>query len=434
MWLTLLKALCDSAAMTVLVLVLVLIQIAMIATDKHDPFFDVFTTIFFTVEVSLRLYAHGRDAFFFGEISPKMAKQPQAVQSLCKVKWLNVIDLVIVIVDILIIFMSLFLSNVAGLAKFAKSGRAARMLKLSKFARVFRMHRLAKVMWEVLTRKPNEWVQARRVEINNIVKHTDLSGDLFSPPDTKVAEDEQETDEISHRKLRRQLQRQGDELVRKRFRTIKRDGTTIRVPVIGEKGGKKVRFWSTTVLDICHDFGLGTGMYFFALKTFGSMFAVITLINIVNMLYFNSHFASTGLTIDEQLTQKFGDAANISATDAVLYAKSAILMGTAVCYDTEAVMVLQNTSGGLAVEHHNACKLGMVQVATGSCVLAVLIGALVYFQVSFKALLKEVIESDQTACNYSVSIDDPSGAALSYTPLIHSLTHRRSIRHRNPNG
>jgi hypothetical protein len=40
MYLTLLKAFCDSAAMTVLVLGLVLVQIMMIATDTADPAFE----------------------------------------------------------------------------------------------------------------------------------------------------------------------------------------------------------------------------------------------------------------------------------------------------------------------------------------------------------------------------------------------------------
>jgi hypothetical protein len=219
------------------------------------------------------------------------------------------------------------------------------------------MHRLFKVLFEVLTRKPNEWVQARRVAARNITKSKDLSEASYAPPEATASHEEQETTKISHRKMRHDCRDEGDKLVRKRFRTIRQAGTVIRVPVIGEDGGNKVLFWETSVMEICQDFGLGTGMYFIALKIFGTMFLLITLVNIGNMWYFNRHFSQQGETVDESLARAFMGANNLSATEAVLYAKTALLIGTAVCYDTSNVVVLQNASGGLQIETANNCRL-----------------------------------------------------------------------------
>ena len=53
----LLIAFLDSFAMVVLVLTLVVLQIHLISEGKSTPAFEVFTTVFFTSEVSLKLWA-----------------------------------------------------------------------------------------------------------------------------------------------------------------------------------------------------------------------------------------------------------------------------------------------------------------------------------------------------------------------------------------
>ena len=59
-----LQSFCESGPVTALVMLMVVIAVLAIATDVSSPAFDFFCTIFFVVEVAIRMYALTPTVFF----------------------------------------------------------------------------------------------------------------------------------------------------------------------------------------------------------------------------------------------------------------------------------------------------------------------------------------------------------------------------------
>jgi hypothetical protein len=129
------QALCDSMAVVTVVLTLVIVHMFLIFSDIENKPFEIFATVFFLSEVSIRIWAHTPYYFFMGynESCSDMNR------------WINCIDFSLSLMDIIGIILENAFAGNAGVSAGAKSARITRVVRGFKLVRTLRMWRIIKV-------------------------------------------------------------------------------------------------------------------------------------------------------------------------------------------------------------------------------------------------------------------------------------------------
>jgi hypothetical protein len=102
----LIPAMLDSFPMILLVISLVVLQVYLIEEGKSSQAFEIFTTVFFTLEVSMKLWALGWHSFRVRDSYVPWVWTPSVVCSnFWAIKWLNINDLLVVSLDLFILIL-----------------------------------------------------------------------------------------------------------------------------------------------------------------------------------------------------------------------------------------------------------------------------------------------------------------------------------------
>jgi hypothetical protein len=126
-------------------------------TETEAPAFELFASVFFIFEVSIRMYAHTPYRFFCG-YSGKIIELD---------RWINCCDFTLSVLDVFGMMVEYVLAGNEGLANVAKTGRATRMIKLIKFVRMLRMWRVVRMFIMVFARERDETIMNRRKNVAN---------------------------------------------------------------------------------------------------------------------------------------------------------------------------------------------------------------------------------------------------------------------------
>jgi hypothetical protein len=146
------QALCDSMAVVTIVLALVICHMCLIFSGIENKPFEIFATIFFIGEVSIRLWAHTPYYFFLGynESCADMSR------------WINCIDFSLSLMDIVGIILEYAFAGNEDVSAGAKSARITRVVRAFKLVRTLRMWRIVKMFFLVFAQERDSEVMNRR--------------------------------------------------------------------------------------------------------------------------------------------------------------------------------------------------------------------------------------------------------------------------------
>jgi hypothetical protein len=338
-------------------------------------YFNYFITIFFVMEVVVRLYACGVCRYF---------RDPFCC-----------IDFLVTMLDLGLSVYSLASPVSSSTGAAATGGRAiGRLSRIGKFLKIIRAVRGIRlfIFIDVFTKRRSEAVEARLarmkkelkdfkqnpkpLEVNKSLVENSLA---LSDLDLVAANDHQRLFQCS--------------------RVTESDGS-YRVNMIGEDGGTKYSIFDLRKRHISSEFGIGIGLYFYTLYYLTILMLVLGIVSLPVMVYFANDFSGQG-----KLEGKFKLLIGSAVCVAKWYGNNtfdATTINPSQACDLEYSLAgrLSPDRTGLCVLK-TECKIGMVQVWCGTLSFFITLGFLVWYGRFVKSQSVEIDEANQTASDYS---------------------------------
>jgi hypothetical protein len=404
------QAFMDAVPVVGFVLTLVLVQLVMIIAGIESTEFEVFASVCFVVEVSIRIWCHTPYYFFYG-YERKLSDMD---------RWLNCTDFLLSLSDVVGMILRYAFAGDAALTQGAKSARLLRVLKIIKCARLVRMWKVLKMFFLVFARERDKKIMERRQKVALQIRKHGKSWQI----DRKAANIKGMSGgrwvqglDLSGSNCRgklnvEELRKKLDRTLLRKHKVVNEAGNSLcsaKPMSMLDEGGEQFRepismFASTE--ELCVAFGPVVGMLFFVNQLFACAFLAMFLVSIPSMLHYTSDGYSNGTSARFEGTVLYGSAVcnNSIAVNAFInrsvYEQFMAGSDTFASFHGSNPLLLQTTV-------HKACYLGDAQLTTSACVVAILLLTYTTFFVMFKRFLIKVDEMQQTPSDYSIMIDDP---------------------------